>query len=399
VRARIAIIGGGPAGAQCARALAEGGVEVVLFEPRTDHEKACGGGIPQRGLERFPFLLDPRLPGREIRSCTVIAPSGREARFPLRDPLKIFRRADLHTFLLNRAAAAGATIVPARVASFERRTGVAAGPGSGWRLTTMPPAGQADEPFDFLVAADGASGMAGRRLRAGPARTDASQGIGYFLPDVADDGILLNFFDHLRGYLWVFPRLDHASAGICAPLGDPPAARLRELLDVTLRARYGTAALERAGFYAALIPAASADAAADGLQGDGWALAGDAGGFVDPLTREGIYYAMLSGDLLAGAILAGRPERYTREWRRRCAPDLSWASRHSGGFFATPFTEALVALCARSATASGVLSDLIAGRQGYRSLKLRLLLSAPAIGWQVARSALRRPRLTPMRDS
>ncbi len=399
MRARIAIIGGGPAGAQCARTLAEGGAQVVLFEPRADHEKACGGGIPHRGLARFPFLLDPRLPGREIRTCTLIAPSGREARVPLRDPLRVFRRADLHTFLLDRAATAGATIVRARVASFERRRGIARGPAGGWRLTTRPPTDEAGVPFDFLIAADGASGMAGRSLRPGRIRTETSQGIGYFLPVVADDGILLRFFDRLRGYLWVFPRLDHASAGICAPLGEPPAARLRELMDDFLRVRYGAVAVERAAFYAALIPGAPADAVTDRVQGDGWALVGDAGRFVDPLTREGIYYAMLSGDMLAGAILAGRPERYGRDWARRCGPELSWASRHAAGFFATPFTEALVSLSARSESVAGVLSDLISGRQDYRTLTLRLLRNAPLTGWQVVRAALRRRRLTPRRDS
>src|SRR5438477_5325616 len=58
---RVAVVGGGPGGAQCARRLAEGGVEVTLFEPRSGFEKACGGGIPARGIERFPFLSDAEL--------------------------------------------------------------------------------------------------------------------------------------------------------------------------------------------------------------------------------------------------------------------------------------------------------------------------------------------------
>src|SRR6266581_6641636 len=115
---RVAVIGGGPGGAQCALRLAEAGFPVTVFEPRAHFEKACGGGIPLRGLRHFPFLIDPGLPRKEIRECLVVSPCGREARFPLLDPLFMFSRADLHSFMLSRATSAGALWVRARVVSF-----------------------------------------------------------------------------------------------------------------------------------------------------------------------------------------------------------------------------------------------------------------------------------------
>jgi flavin-dependent dehydrogenase len=122
---RVAVIGGGPGGAQCARRLAEAGMDVTVFEPRVRFEKACGGGIPARGLERYPFLIDAGLAGKVIRECLVVAPSGREARFPLGHPLFVFSRGTLHSFMLSRAATAGARVVQARVVSFRN-----AGPGA-----------------------------------------------------------------------------------------------------------------------------------------------------------------------------------------------------------------------------------------------------------------------------
>lgn len=383
-RGRIAVVGGGPGGAHCARRLAESGCEVTLFEPRASYEKACGGGIPIRGLDHFPFLDDPRLPGKAVRGCLVISPSGREAEFPLFDPLYVFSRADLHAFLLDRALAAGVRVARTRVLSFRKEP--AAG---GWTLRTAGPDGaggreDARGPFGFLVAADGAAGGCRRRLLGAPAREEVSQGIGYYMPGLSEDRITLKFYAGLHGYLWVFPRPDHSSAGICATLAALPAAELKRLMDGFLGERYGGDLLARSERYAALIPAAPRDPGREPVQGDGWALVGDAGRFVDPLTREGIYYAMLSGEMLAAAIAAGRPERYAGDWSRRCARELSWAARHGNGFFDTRFIERLVTLCRLSPAVARVLSDLIAGRQAYRSLKGRLLLSLPATAWQAA---------------
>src|SRR5882672_3488738 len=115
---RIAIVGGGPGGAHCARRLAESGWQVTLFEPRTRYEKPCGGGLPARSLEAFPFLRDARLPARTLRTCEVIAPSGAATTLAMREPLYVFRRADLHQFLLERATQAGARLITERVVAF-----------------------------------------------------------------------------------------------------------------------------------------------------------------------------------------------------------------------------------------------------------------------------------------
>jgi len=399
-RPRVAVIGGGPGGAQCARRLAEAGCPVTIFEPRWRFEKACGGGVPARGMERFPFLHDTRLPRKEIRECLIVAPSGREARFPLADPLVVFGRADLHALLLDRAIASGARLERRRVASFRRHSagrdpgahaaGANGGRADEWILKT----GETETgPFDYLVAADGAAGSARRRLLSKDApREEVTQGIGYYLAGVSEDFMTLKFYDHLHGYLWVFPRPDHSSAGICATLGAQPAAALKRLMDEFLGDRYSRDALDRKESYAALIPGAPEDPRATPVQGDGWALVGDAARFVDPLTREGIYYAMLSGDLLADALLGGRPASYTEAWARRCAGELSWAAGHGDRFFDARFIERLVFLCSRSPAVSRVLSDLIAGKQSYRSLKRRLLFAAPRAGIELLAGSTRQTR-------
>lgn len=389
---RVAIIGGGPAGARVAWRLADAGLATTLFEPRTRYEKACGGGIPPRGLEAFPFLEDPRLPARRVEQCVVIAPSGRRAAIPLAEPLLIFRRSDLHEYLLERAVAAGATLVAERVHAFSRR-------GAGWSLDSVAgEARRAHQPFDFLVAADGAGGFARRRLTRGVPAAELTQGLGYYLPGVNEEAVTLRFYAGLDGYLWVFPRLDHAAVGICDMLGRRPAADLRALVDRFVHERYGAEVMDRAVGYAALIPGAPPAVATATLQGEGWALVGDAGQAVDPLTREGIYFALLSADLLADALAAGRPRDYARAWRHRMAPEFAWAARHAAGFFEPAFIERLVWLADRSPDLAGVIADLISGRQPYRTLRRRLLMGAPRVVWQ---AATRRPRpaFSSVRDS
>jgi len=389
---RVAVIGGGPAGARVAWRLGDAGLEATLFEPRTRFEKPCGGGIPGRGLADYPFLRNPRLPARRVTRCVVIAPSGRRAEIRLAEPLLIFRRADLHEFLLERAVASGAAVVAERVLGFARGT-------AGWTLDSG--AGDARRlhgPFDFLVAADGAAGFARRRLTRAIPAAELTQGLGYYLPGVDEETVTLRFYAGLDGYLWVFPRLDHAAVGICDTLGRRPAADLRALLDRFVRARYGADALDRAVGYAALIPGAPPAPDDATLQGDGWALAGDCGRAVDPLTREGIYFAMVSADLLADAIAAGRPGDYAPAWRTRMGHEFTWASRHAGRFFDPAFIERLVRLSDLSPQIAGVVADLISGRQPYRTLRRRLLLAAPLVAWQAAR---RRPppAVTSARDS
>jgi len=89
-------------------------------------------------MEAFPFLHDARLPARTLRTCRLIAPSGAAATIPLREPLYVFRRADLHQFLLERAAQAGARLAAERVVAFGPAR---ARPGPPWAIDALDASG------------------------------------------------------------------------------------------------------------------------------------------------------------------------------------------------------------------------------------------------------------------
>jgi len=161
---------------------------------------------------------------------------------------------------------------------------------------------------EFLVGADGVRSIVRHRLMGPIPHRHLGPAVGYWVRD-APDAIVSQSYADLGGYLWSFPRLDHASMGICAPLGTASPRDLWQRVDRFLAETCRGAI--RQGHYAALLPLAH-DAGLWGTPcaGPGWALLGDAAGHVHPLTGEGIAYALWSADLLAKAIGGGEPMAY-----------------------------------------------------------------------------------------
>jgi flavin-dependent dehydrogenase len=114
--------------------------------------------------------------------------------------------------------------------------------------------------------------------------------------------------------------------------------------------------------------------------GEGWALLGDAAGFADPVTGEGIYYALRSAELFAQAYVEGLPLDYERRWRVDFGRELRRAaemrSRFYGSFWGAPFTERMIEFARTHRGIRRVLGQLVAGDQGYVNLKRKLARSA-----------------------
>src|SRR5438270_12237105 len=120
---RIAIIGGGPAGAFAAAELARGGHEVLLFDEKLAWEKPCGGGITPKAITRWPFLRDAVIDRNWITHCELTAPSGRRVSFPLDSQIAIFSRVALNGLMLEKARDAGAQVLQSRIVSIDGAPG------------------------------------------------------------------------------------------------------------------------------------------------------------------------------------------------------------------------------------------------------------------------------------
>ncbi len=377
----VAVIGGGPAGSSAAESLARGGVKAVVFEEKPGWEKPCGGGLSARALARYPFLAG-RAEGQTVRQIELHGTDGANVRVALREPLAIWSRANLNTRLLDRACQAGASVIRDRVLRLRRR-------GDGWEIEGR----ERSYAADFVILAAGARTRLRGELAGHLRARDFMLTVGYYIPG-HDSWVRIKFYRDFEGYAWAFPRPDHYSVGICGKVGEASMAEMRARLDAFV-AEFGYKR-GSAETYAHLLPALAPASWADlRLNGDGWALAGDAAGLVDPLTGEGIYYAMRSGELLAESLLAGAPHAYPVGVSSDFGRSLAAGSRlahvfYQADFFGKNLSTRMLEFACVSRPFKDLTEDLLLGRQPYERLVNRLFAIVPVALPEIAWGALRK---------
>ena len=316
----IVIVGGGPAGALCGERLATAGFQVTIFDERLAWEKPCGGGLTHKAIETYPFLLDTPHPKKIVRTAELISSRGHRARFEMSHPIVIYSRKILNGLLLERAEAAGCTAICARVTNVNT---------DGPRVKLS--VGGAEREADFVVLAAGARNQLLPGTTALGAR-DLEMTLGYFVP-TEEDIIKIKFLKQFEGYLWSFPRADHLSVGICAKLGQSSSQELRGHLEDFISEE--KIPMSGAQLYSHVLPSPQAQTIRGRrIAGRNWALAGDAAACVDPITGEGLYYALRSGDLLAEALAESQPEAYPERLRAAFSADLNLRRTSRGKFSA-----------------------------------------------------------------
>src|SRR5262249_13062277 len=111
---------------------------------------------------------------------------------------------------------------------------------------------------------------------------------------------------------------------------------------------------------------------------------------VDPITREGIFFAIASGGWAADAVVArgaGFARAYAERVQDEAACELARAARLKAGFFRPAFTRLLMHALAESAAIRAVMADVVAGEQPYRTLTWRLLQTLElGLAWRTLRT-------------
>jgi geranylgeranyl reductase family protein len=365
---RIAVLGGGPAGAFAAERLARAGLETRVFDEKLAWEKPCGGGLTYKAYRDYPFLINNDTPKKIITDTFLAAPKAGEVKMALSRPLVIYSRLDLNRMLLDRAERAGAQLEKTRVLDIERT-------GGGWLLKTQ----HGSLETDFCIVATGARNPL-RNVGTQWTAADTMYALGYYVPS-QQDHIDIQFLPNLEGYIWVFPRCGHLSVGICGK--GEPAQALRARLERYMQEK--GIAYKGASFYGHMLPALETPGwRSNRVAGDGWLAVGDAGGLVDPITGEGLYYAMRSGDLASQVALneshsfAEKAQAYRNLLRHEFAADLEFGAGIArrvflGRFLFSTVPARMVGFVRRSPRFRALIEDLFAGTQPYLGLKSRLL--------------------------
>jgi len=321
------VVGAGPAGCAAAYDLARAGRAVLLLDKAEfPRHKACAGGLTRKSLRALRYSVAPVV--RETVSAIVVERrSGEAATLASRNAVCAMTvRQELDYYCWQQTIGAG---VP-----FER-VGAITALEAGREGVTLRTAERAFRGR-FLVGADGVHSRV-RQLFYGDRPAWFRRGFALEAKVVPQKGhsrdLVFDFAPVRQGYGWVFPKGDHLNVGL-GVYNDTGEEKLdRPRLEAYIRERFGEARAEHVtGQYLGF----GAEAAPGGEERV--FLAGDAGGFADPLTGEGIHGAIASGQAAAKAIdgeLRGgkRAQRAFGELTAQLRQDLQLSSTGSRWFY------------------------------------------------------------------
>lgn len=329
----VLIAGSGPAGSSAALRLATAGISVAVLEKESlPRYKTCGGGLVRRARRLLPIDLSDLIE-RECHAVEVsVLESGVGHVFERAEPvISMTMRDALDYRLVCEAERAGADVrTRCKVLGVEQRP-------DGVEVTTdAGPLGAR-----FLIAADGAlsavaraAGWSDDRLLIPALESEVHVSDAVFDRFRGSARFDLDVVGH--GYAWLFPKRDHLSAGVLSVRRGP--IDLRTQLEGYYR-RIGIDSIVREERHGFVIPVRPRR---DGFARGRVLLVGDAAGFADPVTAEGITWAIRSGQI-AGDVLAGlgpawadAAGEYERQVEREILPELRIGARFARLIYGYP---------------------------------------------------------------
>ncbi|MCM8538776.1 MAG: NAD(P)/FAD-dependent oxidoreductase [Lentisphaeraceae bacterium] len=282
---KVLVVGAGPAGSSVAYYLAKSGHEVTVVDPLGPHEKTCGGGVPIKGIFGFPEFYSDFSPAKKLYDSMTFSFDGQDmCQIPMPGGMGIFSREVHDKHIFDKALEAGVKYLPWK---FKKCTEV----NKVWRISTD----HDDIEADYIIGADGATSRVRNRLSTKLPRESYFKATDY-LVSRTDLPLHIGFNNDLNGYLWVFPRDENTSIGIVD--FDDDTSRRMTALDEYL-AKSDISEKDIISKRSALIPSLrKSDIRSHEISGKNWALVGDAAAMAEPITGEGIYYALRSARLL-----------------------------------------------------------------------------------------------------
>lgn len=321
----VVIVGGGPAGSTAAFILSRADLEVLLLDKsKFPRKKVCGGllthksmkiikqifGCSAEKLQELEVIDDPRYRYRiEFHNKKI-----RE--FSLANPMYFTEREKYDTFFLEMSNEAGVDILLGeKVIDLQVKSNI---------IETK--SGKIIKG-DFIIGADGVNSIIREKIKTKFNRSKWENYLGAAIQGKLEKGCIEHNDHHIldfgflnSGYGWIFPYKDHVKIGV----GGLNKKQIRNVFNDFLDAKNVKGSLQEVK--GSLIPFGCyiSDPTFDNIL-----LVGDAAGFMNPMTGEGIYYAHRSAELAASSIIeyvrnssSSPAKRYRKKIQKNIVPEF-----------------------------------------------------------------------------
>lgn len=295
----VLVIGAGPSGSIATITIAQNGIDVLLIDKKSEigTPKRCAEGILRSTLDELGIRADKRWIAREIKGIEIVSPSNKklvldEDNFELPDTAYILERKIFDKTLVMDAIRFGAKVMIKTKANNIKRV-------KDGFLVKATSLGKEIQIFTkIIIGADGPESKVGRMvgLKSNTSLNNMASCAQYEMVNVNMDDM-----NHVRvhigsvcpgGYVWIFPKGDdiaNVGLGILKSHTDKTA---KHFLDSFIESNQDVVNAQ----------CVEMNVGGDPIGGlieqrydDNIMIVGDAAGFVDPLTGDGIRTAMLSG--------------------------------------------------------------------------------------------------------
>jgi geranylgeranyl reductase family protein len=388
----VLIVGGGPAGSVAGINFIGSGLRVAILDrARFPRLKPCGGGISCRVYDRFSYIepLLRSIPTSLVRKVVLESPAGNTVLFESDKPLyAMIRRIEFDQALLDACRKGGievkegVTVSTLEVSEDDVRLTSTSGEefvanlvigADGVNSTVAVKAGLRGPWRPEQVAVDGTEESPGSLLKANPDTLYVyfGKGGGY-------------------GYGYVFPKVSHVNFGVGYLLeyvkkkvpAKPYEQHLSFFEDLKTRGVIAGHS-ERSNFHFYPLPFAGP---LRRISTRRILLAGDAAGFVNGFTAEGIYYAMVSGEHAGKSALAAirahdasalALRRYDEACKAEVGHELWRSVALQRRFFPRPaLIDLVVEFACHDRSARTLIAGFGTGQLSYEQMKMRVLLEA-----------------------
>jgi len=340
------VVGAGPAGSTAAKFISEKGLKVLLMDKCTfPRDKPCGGGITMKTLQRFSYINDDLIEsysyGGHLHSSSLTYNINVERKEPF--GAFVLRKKFDHE-LVKLAINSGASFLEGKkvvdVKANQENAIVTLDDGS--RITSQ-----------LIIGADGIwstvakkSGLSHNNKHIGLCVVKeapiSSKEIDKYFTKKRIGHLHIKVFG-LTGYGWVFPKKDHINIGVGQIISPKTKDKknLREIYDKYLTLLKENNHIPNSIDAEKVKGAALPTCPLEKTYSDRILLCGDAAGLINPLTGDGIEYAMISGKIASDVCKealdvnntsASFLSRYQQRWQKDFGKDIKILLRSQAGW-------------------------------------------------------------------